>query len=187
MNSLKAGTISSVYLHFCHPAQYVVGFLWMLVEWLIELSALGSNGGLVVLAFTQLQGTEFWLEEIWIHAVMRCVVWICTMQYVVLFIFNNSIADRFPLKIYWQILLTVLVLNYGFSLVKPHHSKGKKGWLDSDPSQVVCIITVERRESSLPGYQTRNGLSCFFQIHPRPLQCTTGSISMHFSRSCSVF
>ena len=78
--------ISSVYLHFCHPAQYVVGFLWMLVEWLSELSALGSNGGLVVLAFMQLQGTEFDLEEIWIHAVMRCVVLICTVQYVVPFI-----------------------------------------------------------------------------------------------------
>lgn len=36
----------------------------MLVEGLSELSALGLNGGLVVLAFMQLQGTEFDLEEI---------------------------------------------------------------------------------------------------------------------------
>lgn len=45
-------------------------------------------------------------------------------------LFTNSIADRFSLKVYWQILLTVIVRELWVFPCKPY-SKGKQGWLDS--------------------------------------------------------
>lgn len=100
-------------------------------------------------------------------------------------LFTNSIADRFSLKVYWQILLTVIVRELWVFPCKPY-SKGKQGWLDSgyftDP-----LHNHYWREESLP-HLGQLGIrieTIFFVSSPfTTWRCTTGNTFVHFSSSC---
>lgn len=104
---------------------------WM-TKWTLALDLDGWMMSALVWLSHSFRGQSC-LEEVWIYAKMR---WGVLSEFVscntLFHLFNNSIADRFSLQIYWQILLRLhLCWNYGFSLVNPHHSRENKSWFDS--------------------------------------------------------